>query len=271
MSLVSARAVPAQPGRWSPRRLGRTLLQPVVARTGIVMLLLVLWELGARWGGDSLFIAPPSKALVALWGLFGDSGVMAAVGLVLWELLVAFVLSISLGLAIGLGVGLNRFCRNAIYPIILMLYACPLAPLLPLFVLLFGIGPASKIAFGFSHGIFPIIVTVASSVQNSDPSLTKAARSMGANGRQRLWNIVFPLIMPAFFTGTRLAMTGVLFGVLLAELFVSSAGVGFYTSQFTNSFQPQKLFALIAILTAIAVTLNGICRRAEAHFSRWRA
>jgi NitT/TauT family transport system permease protein len=261
--------VPGVTPRPAGRRWSEALWQPSSARFGIVILLILLWELGARFGGDPLFIAPPSEAAVSLVHLFGDKGVMGAVRLALWELLVAFLLAVGFGLTIGLIVGLNRFCRNAIYPIVMMLYSCPQAPILPLFVLIFGIGPASKIAFGFSHGIFPIIITVAAGVQNIDPSLTKAARSMGASGWQRLWNIVFPYMTPAFFTGTRLAMTGVLLGVLLAELFVSSAGVGFYTRRFTDSFQPQNLFALIAILAAIAVVLNEICRRAEIHFSRW--
>jgi NitT/TauT family transport system permease protein len=244
------------------------LPQPAGARIGIIILLLLVWELSARWG-DLLFVAPPSATLIALWGLMGDGGVMAAVRLTLWELLVAFMLAVSAGLVMGLIIGLNRFSHNAIYPIVLMLYAIPQAPILPLFVLIFGIGPASKIAFGVSHGLFPVIVTVVAGVQNVDQSLVKAARSMGASGPQRLWNIVFPYMTPSFFTGTRLAMTGVLLGVLLAELFVSSAGVGSYSRRFTDTFQPQNLFALITILAAIAVALNEICRRAEVYFSRW--
>ena len=59
-------------------------------------------------------------------------------------------------------------------------------------------------------------------------------------------------------------------GVLLAELYVTSGGVGFFTSQFTNRFQPDKLFAMIAILAIIAVSLNELARRAEIRASRWR-
>ncbi len=66
-------------------------------------------------------------------------------------------------------------------------------------------------------------------------------------------------------------MTGDLLGVLLAELYVSQAGVGHFTRLFTESFQPAKLFALIAALAAIAVVLNELCRRAERRMSRWRA
>jgi len=82
-------------------------------------------------------------------------------------------------------------------------------------------------------------------------------------------SIVFPHMIPSFFTGMRLGMTAVLLGVLLAELYVSTAGIGFYTRLFAESFSPPDLFALISVLAAIAVTLNELCRMAERRFSRW--
>ena len=118
--------------------------------------------------------------------------------------------------------------------------------------------------------MFPMIVTVVAGVQNVDPVLLKAARSMGANRRQILRWVVFPNLVPSFFTGMRLGMTAVLLGVLLAELYVSIAGVGYYTVQYTQSFRPAKLFALVSVLAAMAIFLNEVVRRAENHFSRWR-
>ena len=66
-------------------------------------------------------------------------------------------------------------------------------------------------------------------------------------------------------------MSAVLLGVLLAELYVSQAGVGYLTSTYTQTFQPQNLFALIVILAAIAVVLNELCRLSETRLSRWQA
>jgi NitT/TauT family transport system permease protein len=106
-------------------------------------------------------------------------------------------------------------------------------------------------------------------VQNIKPALLTCARSMGANRRQILTSIVLPHMIPSFFTGMRLAMTADLLGVLLAELYVSQAGVGHYTRLFTESFAPAKLFALVASLAIIAVILNELCRRAEQRMSRW--
>jgi NitT/TauT family transport system permease protein len=76
-------------------------------------------------------------------------------------------------------------------------------------------------------------------------------------------------MVPSVFTGMRLGMTAVLLGVLIAELYVSTAGLGFVTRHLAQSFSPPKLFALIAVLAAIAVALNEACRIAERRFSRW--
>lgn len=249
----------------------RPKFSPVIARLGVVGAILVAWEAGARMFGDSLFISPPSRVLVAMTHLVRDKDVVAAVTLTCWELITAFVLSVIFGLIVGLIVGMHRFTRGSIYPIILLLYGMPLATVLPLFVIIFGIGAASKIAFGVSHGVFPIILAVAAGVQNIKPIFLTSARSMGASRRQMLFSVIFPHMLPSLFTGMRLAMSAVLLGVLLAELYVSQAGVGFLTSMYTQTFQPQNLFALVAILAAIAVALNELCRASERRLSQWQA
>jgi ABC-type nitrate/sulfonate/bicarbonate transport system permease component len=249
----------------------KTRFSPAVTRFGVILLLLVIWETGARRFGNPLFICPPSRVIPALIGLLGDRDVLTAISHTCLEILGAFAISVIGGLAVGLAIGLHRFTRGAMYPVILLLYATPQVTILPLFVLIFGIGTVSKIAFGVTHGIFPVIMTVSAGVQNIEPLLLTSARAMGANRRQTLFSVVFPHLVPSFFTGLRLGMTAVLLGVLVAELYVSQAGVGHFTSVFTQTFQPQKLFALVAVLAAIAVTLNELCRRAEARFSRWRS
>lgn len=247
----------------------RIVLSPGFVRLGVVVLLITVWEISARFG-DRLFIAPPSAVVPALWTLSSNKGLLAALGTALWELSSAFVIASLVGASTGLLIGRSHIATATIFPIVLFLYSLPQAPLLPLFILAFGIGPASKIAFGISHGIFPMIVTVAAGSRDVDASLLKAAHSMGARRWQIIWSIVLPAATPSVFTGLRLAMSGVLLGVLLAELFVSQAGIGFYTHRFTDGFQPANLFALIAMLAALAVTLNEVCRLGENWFSRWR-
>jgi ABC-type nitrate/sulfonate/bicarbonate transport system permease component len=247
------------------------LRRPWLARIGVIVLLLCVWEVAARSLIDPMFISPPSRVFMSLDALLETRGVPAALRVTFWELGVAFVLSVVIGLVIGLPLGLAPFARRSFMPIVLLLYGTPQVTILPLFVLYFGIGPASKIAFGVSHGFFPIIVTIVAGVQNIKPILLTSARSMGASRYQILRHIVFPHMIPSFFAGMRLAMTGVLLGVLLAELYVSTAGIGYFTTLFTQSFDPTRLLGLVALLAAMAIALNEIVRRAEVHFSRWHS
>ena len=247
----------------------RVLRRPWVARIAVIVLLLCFWEIAARFLVDPMFLSPPSRVFASLPAVFDTRGVPAALRVTFWELAVAFALSVVIGLAIGLAVGLQPFARKSFMPIILLLYGTPQVTILPLFVLYFGIGPASKIAFGVSHGFFPIIVTVVAGVQNITPILLTSARSMGASRWQLLRYVIFPHMIPSFFAGMRLAMTGVLLGVLLAELYVSTAGIGYFTTMFTQNFDPTRLLGLVSVLAAMAIVLNEIVRRAEVHFGRW--
>jgi ABC-type nitrate/sulfonate/bicarbonate transport system permease component len=245
------------------------LRRPWLARMGVILLLFALWEVAARWWVDPMFLSPPSRVFASLQTVLATRGVPAALRITFWELGIAFALSVAIGLTIGLAVGLAPFARKSVMPIILLLYGTPQVTILPLFILYFGIGPASKIAFGVSHGFFPIALTIVAGVQNIRPILLTSARSMGASRWHVLRYIVFPHMVPSLFAGMRLAMTAVLLGVLLAELYVSTAGIGYFTMLFTQNFDPTRLFGLIAMLAAMAIALNEIVRRAEAHFSRW--
>ena len=246
------------------------LRRPALARILVLLALFLFWEISARWWIDPMFMSPPSRVLASLSSVFETRGVPAALRITFWELTVAFAISVVIGLAVGLAVGLSRFSNRSFMPIILLLYGTPQITILPLFILYFGIGPASKIAFGVSHGVFPIIVTIVAGVQNIKPILMTSARSMGANRWQIFRWVIFPHMIPSFFAGMRLGMTGVLLGVLLAELYVSTAGIGYFTTLFTQNFDPTKLLGLISILAAMAIILNELVRRAEVHFARWR-
>jgi ABC-type nitrate/sulfonate/bicarbonate transport system permease component len=258
------------------RSLGRRaqaflLARPGLARLGVIVVLFGIWEIAARFYVDKMFLSPPSSVFTSLHTVLLTPGVPAALRITFFELSIAFALSIAIGLTVGLTVGLNRFAHRSFMPIILLLYGTPQVTILPLFILYFGIGPASKIAFGVTHGMFPIMVTVIAGVQNIKPILLTSAKSMGASRWHIFRWVIFPHMIPSFFAGMRLAMTGVLLGVLLAELYVSTAGIGYFTTLFTQNFDPTKLLGLISMLAAMAICLNELVRRAEVRFSRWRS
>ena len=140
----------------------------------------MLWEIYARAFATSSLSAAPSQVLAELWPkVLGEPRVRLAIGITLLELVIAFGMSVVFGMLIGVLVGLTDIGRRSFYPIVLLLYGIPQAILLPLFVLVFGLGPASKIAFGFSHGVFPVIVNTIAGMRNVNPLLLRGAAGHG--------------------------------------------------------------------------------------------
>ena len=108
-----------------------------------------------------MFLSPPSKVIAGYGALLKTAGVVAALRITLFELTIAFIIAVAIGVSVGLTIGLSRFASRSLKPIILLVYGLPQITILPIFVLYFGIGPASKIAFGVTHGMFPVMITVA--------------------------------------------------------------------------------------------------------------
>ena len=246
-------------------------LGPVGAgRAAFAVMFLVAWEAAGHTIFDPEFLSPPSAIIVAMPSLLSDPLILGALGQTLLQLAAAFILAVVLGVAIGLLVGLHPVASEASLPAILLAYSIPQVTILPLFVLYFGVGAASKIAFGVTHGVFPILLSVIVGIKACDPEFIKVARSMGASRHQIVRRIIVPSMIPGLFSSFRVAMSACLLGVLLAELYASTGGVGYYARLFSESFNPPATFALVTILTTMAVLLNEAARRLEIRASAWR-
>ena len=244
---------------------------PRLSRIGVIALAVVAWEIAARTILDPDFISPPSGVVRAVPEILADPAIASALLVSFLELAASFAIALVAGVAIGLPIGLHKFALRSALPLILLAYSIPQVTVLPLFILYFGIGPAAKIAFGVTHGIFPIILNVVAGVQTVEDAHLRAARSMGANRWQMFRRVVLPHVTPSLFTGMRLGMSGCLLGVLLAELYVSSGGVGQYTKLFAETFNPSALLALVLILATMAIVVNEVVRGAERRASFWRS
>ena len=253
----------------APVRMPSRRLRPAQLRLVLVVAIFAVWEVAA-WFGNPLFVSPPSRIVGAFLEMVREPKVVAAMLTAMAQVLVAFSLSVAIGLVLGFTVGAKFFLRRSLFPIVLMLYATPSVVFVPLIVLWFGIGFESKVVLGLLNGIFPIAVAVVAGLQNVSPLLRAAARSMGASRRQMIVAVILPSMLPALFTGMRLCMTATLIGVLLAELYVSAAGIGYYTSMYTSTFKPAHVFALVGVISVFAIVLNETARRVEIRFNRWR-
>lgn len=251
-------------------RFNITDLGPGVVRLIVALVMIGLWELGGWTIFDRSFISPPSLIIRAIPSLFSNPGVVQAIFATFYQLVVAFISAAIIGIVIGTIIGLNQKVRRMTMPLVLLVYAIPQMTILPLFVLYLGIGAETKIAFGISHGIFPIILNVIAGVQTIEKAHFTLSESLGASYSQILRRIVLPHMMPSLFTGLRLGISATLLGVILAELYVSTGGIGHYTEMYANSFDAPSMFALVTILALMAVLINELARRIERRFSFWQ-
>jgi NitT/TauT family transport system permease protein len=247
-----------------------TATQVRLVRLALIVVLVAIWEIYARFFNTSSLIVAPSEVAMAWPHVLADPAVQRAVLVTLLELIVAFVLSVVVGVLVGVLIGLTNIGRRSLTPVVLLLYGIPQAIMLPLFVLVFGLGPAGKIAFGFSHGIFPIIVNTLAGMRNVSPQLMAGTAAMGAKRTELVRYVIFPHMVTTVFAGLRLAMTLTLLGVILAELYVSQGGIGFFTEGYSESFNFSALMALVLTLALMAIALNELVRLIEARFSRWK-
>ncbi len=240
------------------------------ARLAVILSLFVAWEIAARYFVDPMFLSPPSKVIGSLGKLFARPGLTNALLLLLGELLISFVCSILIGLPIAVAISASKVTRRNMLPIVLLLYGTPQITILPIVMLLAGVGTASKITFGITHGVFPVILTVVASLRDLKDIHKQSAYSMGANSWQRFRYVLLPHMLPALLTSLRLAMIASLLGVLLAELYSSSSGVGFFTRQFTDTFDSTSLFGLVLVTAAIAIFFNELLHGLQSRLTAYR-
>lgn len=244
----------------------------VRARVALIIAVALALEIYARLFANPSFFPPLTVIFRSMFtDVLGNAQIRSAVFDAIWQIAVAYGLSVIFGLLLGLAVGWTNFLRKTTFPIVLLLYAIPQVVLLPLFVLVFGLGAGSKIAFGFSHGIFPILVNVVAGMRNVNQLYIRGAQSMGASKVETFHHVIFPHMVPSFFAGLRLGMTMTLLGVILAELYVSTQGIGYFTKVFAETMDPAPLYAIIILLAVIAIVFNEIVRIAERRFTRWKA
>jgi NitT/TauT family transport system permease protein len=240
-------------------------------RSMLLFALLAIWEAVPRLGlTDPAFLPPFSDVVGAGWQLaqtgelYDDIG--ASVLRALSGFLISVVLIVPLGLAIGwygrLGDLLKQMievCRNT----------APLA-LLPVFILLLGIGELSKVTMVVYSCAWPLLLNTIAGVKQVDPLLIKSARTMGATPGQLFRKVIIPAALPAIFVGIRLASVSAMLVLVASEMVGAKAGLGYLIIYSQYSFLiPQMYFGILAI-TVIGLTFNALLEALERHLMRWK-
>jgi len=239
-------------------------------QVGFVAVLLILWYLATnRWGINRLLLPNP----IAVWFQFIDvlrSGeFLPDLRITLTELAAAFALAVTGGTLVGYFVSRTRYTIRVFEPLFAGIYSIPIILFLPLYVLFFGLGLASKIALGATIRFFPIVLSTIAGFGNVDRTLITAARSMGASDFQLFRHVLLPAALPVILTGLRMGFTVALLSIIGSETIASLAGLGHHIVELAEGMDMARMFAYIAFVVMIAALLNGIVSFLEARGRRW--
>lgn len=231
---------------------------------------LAAWEWAVRGGFiDPLFLSSPSQVAVRLYQVFADGSIwphLAASGTTAFW---GFFLSCVFGIPVGILMGRSVLVRDTIEPFIMAQASVPTVALLPLFIIWLGIGLSARIALVFAGAVFVIVVSTEAGVSNIDKRLIETARSFTATEWEILWKVVMPAALPYIIAGMRLAIARVLIMVVVAELYASTAGIGYLIFQAGASYDTSMIFVGVVILAAAGIVLNALLRSVERRVAPW--
>jgi NitT/TauT family transport system permease protein len=230
-----------------------------------IAVLVVVWQSVCR--SDS-YVAPPSEVFTTGLAYLADRETLTALGVTTTRFLGAFAITAVLGVVVGLAVGRTGRMVPPARDILAVLYTLPLVPFYPLFVLWFGLGFRSAVAFGAIHGVVPVVLGTMAASARVDETLITATRSMGAGRARVLTMVVLPATLPDVVGALRIGAALSLLGVLLAELMVSVDGVGRVVAALVANLRGPELDAVILAVCAGAAVVNAALQAGERRLSR---
>lgn len=238
--------------------------------TFVVVIALLWYYLGAARVVSPIFLPPLPQVFDKLVQVVQSSRLYENALVTLFELFVAFCIASVLGLIIGYFVGRSRYATLVFEPLLAGTFAVPLIVFLPLYILFFGIGVESKIAFGASYAFFPIVLNAISGISQVDPRLVVVARSMGANERQLFRRVLLPAALPVIVTGLRIGFTIGFLSILGSEMISGLRGLGTRIVTLAEGMNTAEMFAYILLVIVLAIILNISLTNVQRRFNEKR-
>ncbi|HEU5018052.1 MAG TPA: ABC transporter permease [Pseudolabrys sp.] len=239
-----------------------------------------IWELFARSGAVSpLFFPKASSMFEALWhGLTTTAPPGAVVSgsirdhllYTLRDLGIGLVIACVIGIPAGLLMGGNRYVEKILSPYVWALASLPRIALVPLFILFLGFSVKMQITIIVLSAVFPIIINSWAGVKTTDKSLLAAARVFGASRRELYTKVVLPYTLPFIISGIQQGIGRGLVGVIIAEIFGGSNGLGYLVNRSADTFNSALMYAVLFLLVVVSLSLVQLTRWLEAYVAPWR-
>lgn len=243
----------------------------LLKNTTILILFFVLWEIAPKLGlVDRAFFPAFSEVVYTWWQLVISGELLTHFQASITRSLVGFSLALIIAIPLGLLIGWYPLTRDLLNPLLeLFRNTAPLA-LLPVFILLLGIGEISKISIILFACTWPILLNTISAVKNVDPLLIKSARSMNISSFKLFYKVILPASVPTIFTGIRMAGTSAILVLIAAEMVGAKEGLGYYITYAQYNFLIPEMYAGILTISVLGLIINQVLLLLEKRFSRWK-
>lgn len=244
-----------------------------VLRSSVALLVfLAIWEVAPRAGlADPVFLPPFSTVATTFLGLVADGTIGTQVGTSLARAGAGFAIAVLVAIPLGLVVGWYARAAQYLSPFFELFRNTAALALLPVFILVLGIGETSKVAIVVYACFFPLLLSTITGVRTVDPLLVRSARSLGLGSPALFVKVVLPSAVPTVFTGVRMAATSSILVLIAAEMVGAKAGLGYFITYTQFNFQIPEMYAGIVTIALVGVAVNAGLVLLERRLMRWRA
>lgn len=241
-------------------------------RLGVPLVLLATWQLVATLAGDPARWPPADAVLRRLWELWianpeawRDSVVPS-----LARLGVGWGAAALLGVTIGVLIGLSPRARETVEPVAAFVRAIPPPALLPLFIVLLGIGDAMKVTMIAIGVVWPVLLNTADGVASVDPLHRDGVRAYRIGRFDAFARVILPSAAPKIFAGLRVSLSIAVILMVISEMVATVNGIGFELVQAQRGFRTVDAWATVLLLGIIGLVLNAVLGSIEARAIRWQ-
>lgn len=235
------------------------------------LVLLVVWELAVQVGWlNRIFFPPPSEVLVTLARLLKSGQITDDIGISLLRVGVGVLLGGLPAIVIGLLMGVSAAMRALVQPLAAALYPVPKIALLPLVVVVLGLGEASKIATIAVSVFFLMVLQVAASVQQVDGRYFEVARSFGARPQDVFWTVAFPASLPGIMSSIKLGVGFALTLIVGIEFVGANEGIGWLVWRAYEVYAIDRMLAGLVVIAVIGWAITVLLDEVEHWLLPWQ-
>lgn len=184
-----------------------------------------------------------------------EQGFLGHLSASLYRVFLGLLISLIIGVIIGLVMGTSKKANRMLNPLIYFTYPIPKTALLPIVMILFGLGDNSKITLIVMITVFQVIVAVRDAVQNIDQGMYHIMKSLGASRGQMFYHVTFPAILPELLTNMRLSVGTALSILFFAENYGTKYGLGYYIQDCWMRLDYPAMYGGIILLSLVGFVL----------------